>query len=97
MGISDETKVATIALLVISIKLDLWSVMYTDAHIADSEGQNSKIITHAKKKETLQKYRELKVIIIIIVFIQSKDKNTYPKLQWKSIKRYTIKYNSNIR
>ena len=37
------------------------------------------------------------IIIIIIVFIQSKDKNTYPKLQWKCIKRYTIKYNSNIR
>ena len=37
------------------------------------------------------------IVIIIIVFIQSKDKNTYPKLQWKSIKRYTIKYNSNIR
>ena len=37
------------------------------------------------------------IIIIIIVFIQSKDKNTYPKLQWKSIIRYAIKYNSNIR
>ena len=35
--------------------------------------------------------------IIIIVFIQSKDKNTYPKLQWKCMKRYAIKYNSNIR
>ena len=37
------------------------------------------------------------LIIIIIVLIQSKDENTYPKLQWKCIKKYAIKYNSNIR
>ena len=37
------------------------------------------------------------IIIIIIVFISSKNKNTYPKLQLKSNKRYTIKYNSDIK
>ena len=42
-------------------------------------------------------FKDILIIITIIVFIQAKDKNTFPKLQWKIIKRYMIKYNSNVR